>query len=152
MILQTSDYRTISVDTNVLKTSSGGLKMSWRLITKPDFVRTSEKIVGFSNSWRLLIYIVLKTYNLRRLGDIWFTTSWGQPIYDVLKTPDLRRLEDVSFTTSWRRPIYDVLKTYLKQSLGSKVVLTSIQRRMKRFYLLLNCLKNTKSFKCSCLG
>ena len=89
------------------------------------------KDVQFTTSWRRLIYVVLKTPNLRRLEhidlrrlqDIWFKTSvlrcledvqfttyWRRLIYDVLRTRDLRRRKDVWFTSSWGRLIYDVLK------------------------------------------
>ena len=54
-------------DTDVFKTSSGSLKRSRRLTTKPDPVKTSGK-----TRW---IYDVLKTSYLRRLGDVQFTTS-----------------------------------------------------------------------------
>ena len=58
-----------------------------------------------------MIYVVLKTSNLRSLENVWFTTSWRRLMYVVSKTFNLRRLEDVWFTMSWRRPIYFVLKT-----------------------------------------
>ena len=98
-------------------------------------LRRLEKDVWFTTSWGRLIYVVLKTSNLRPLQDVWFTKSWrrrlrhfetsnlgcfknvwftmssGRLIYDVLKTSDLRRLEDVQFTTSWGGIIYDVFRT-----------------------------------------
>ena len=87
------------------------LKRSRHPTTKQDVIMTSGKSVGFTTSWRRLIYAVLKTSNLRRLEDVWFTTSSGCLIWDVSKTSDLQRLQDVWFRTSWRRLIYYVLKT-----------------------------------------
>ena len=108
-------------DTNVFKTSSGGLK---KVTTSCDQTRHRQDVlqktfdlkrlenVRFTTSWRRLTYVVLKTSDLRRLEDVQFTTSWRHliyvsswrcPIYDVLKTFNLWRLEDVRFTTSWRR-------------------------------------------------
>ena len=153
------------------------LKRSRRPTTKQDVIMTSGKSVGFTTSWRRLIYAVLKTSNLRRLEDVWFTTSSGRLVYNLLKTSDLRnledvwfgtcwkrliykvfrtsdlgRLDDVQFTLSWRRPIYDVLKTSVKRRLCSNVVATSIKRRKKLFFLILYCLKYSENFKFSSLG
>ena len=113
------------------------LKRSRRLTTKHDVVKTSGKrrricdllntsdLHRLTTSLRRLIYVVLKTSNLRCLGNVWFTTCSGRLIYDVWKTSDLRRLEDVQYTTSWRRLIYDVLRT----SVNGVCVATS-QRRL----------------------
>ena len=90
-------------ETEVFKTLQDVLKMSRRLTTKQDVVTTSGK--------RLIIYDVLKTYDLRHLDDVQFRTSWRCLIYDILRTSDLRRLEDVRFTLSWRCPIHNVLRT-----------------------------------------
>ena len=120
------------------------LKRLRSLTTKPDVVKTSGK--------RRLIYDILKTSDLQCLEDVRFTLSSRRPIYDILKTSDLRCLEDVWFTSSWGRPIYDVYKTSVKQRLISNVVVTSIQRQKKLFFLILYCLKYSENFKCSCLG
>ena len=61
--------------------------------------------------------------------DVGFITSWRRLIYVILKTSDLRCLENVWFATSWRLQIYDVLKMSVK--LCSNVVATSMQRRTK---------------------
>ena len=61
--------------------------------------------------------------------DVGFITSWRRLIYVILKTSDLRCLENVWFATSWRLQIYDVLKMSVK--LCSNVVATSMQRRKK---------------------
>ena len=83
------------------------LKRSRCLTTKQDVVTTSGKMLDW---WRL-IYVVLKTPNLRRHEDVWFTMSSGSLVYDVLKTYDLHRLEDDQFGTSWTRLIYDAFRT-----------------------------------------
>ena len=92
--------------------------------------------VWFMMSWRRLIYVILSTSNLRRLQDVWFMTSLGRLIFGVLKTS----------------LIYDVFKTSLKRRLCSNVVMTSIKRQKKWFFLILYCLKYSEKFKCSCLG
>ena len=118
----------------------------------PRFLYTVKTLKIFTTSWRRLIYNVLSTSDLRRLEDVQFTTSWRRLICDVLMTSDLQRLADVRFTSSWRRPIYDVLKTSVNRRLCSNVVVTSIQRHKKYFFLVLYSLKHSKKFKCSCLG
>ena len=120
------------------------LKRSRRLTTKQDVVTMSGK--------RRRIYDVLKMSDLRRLEDVQFVTSGKRLIYDVFRTSDLRRLENVWFMTSWRRLIHDVLKTSVKRCLCSSVVATSIQRRKKRFFLILYCLEYSENFKCSSLS
>ena len=140
------------------------LKRSWRLTTKPAVLKTSGRgslicnvlktsdlrcleDLGFTTSWRRLICDVLKTSDLRRLEDVWFTTSWRRRIYVFSKTSDLWCLEDVCLTTFWRRPIYDVLKMSVERRLCSNVVATSTQRRNKWFFLILYCLKYSKSYE-----
>ena len=120
------------------------LKRLRRLTTKQEVIMTSGK--------RRRIYDVLKTSDLRRLEDVQFTTSWRRLIYDVLRTAGFRRFEDVRFASSWRRPIYDVFKTSVKRRLCSNVVVTSIQRQKKLFFLILYCLKYSENFKFSSLG
>ena len=87
-------------------------RTSWkgRDVLRPNKMssRRLKKDVGFTTCWRRLIYVVLKTTNLRRLEDVCFTTSSGRLVYNVLKTSDLHRLEDVRFAMSWKRLIYDV--------------------------------------------
>ena len=85
--------------------------------------------------WRHPIFDVLKMPHLRRLQDVWFTTSRRRPIYVILKASNLRRLENVWFTTSWTRLTYGVLKMSVKWRLFSNVILTSIQRGKKWFFL-----------------
>ena len=132
-----------------LKTSSGRLE---KVTTSYDQTRRRQDVwrktsdlrrledVGFTTSWRRLIYIVLKTSNLRCREDVQFGTS------------DLRRLEDIRFTSSWRHLIYDVLKTSVKGRLCSNIVATAIQRRKKWFFLIFYCLKFSENFKFSSLG
>ena len=174
--------RRLTTKSDVVKTSGKSVLFtsSWRRPIY-DVLKTSDlqrlKDVWFKTSWRRPIYVVLMTSNLRRLEDVWFTTSGGSLIYNSLKTSDFRcleevqfttssgrliydvfrtsnflRLEDVRFASSWRRPIYDVFKTSVKQRLCSNVVVTSIQRQKKWFFLILYCLKYSEKFKCSCLG
>ena len=81
-----------------------------------------------------------------------FETSSGRHQDFWKKTSDLRRLENVWFTSSWRLPIYDVFKTFVKRRLCSNVVVTSIERQQKWFFLILYCLKYSENFKCSSLG
>ena len=137
-------------DTDVFKTSSGRLekvttyydqtrRLSYVVLKTSNLGRLEE--VWFTTSWRRLIYVVLSTSNLRRHEDVRFTSSWRRPIYDVLKRSDLRRLVDVWITTSWKRPIYDSLKTPVKWRLCSNVVVASVQRQKKWFFLILYCLK-----------
>ena len=145
------------------------LKRSRHLTTKPDVVKTSGKRpliydvlktsdlqrledVWITTSWGRLVYDVLKTYNLRLLEDVQFMMSWRRLIYDVLRTSNLRRLEEVRFTSTWKRPIYNVFKTSVKRRLCSNVLVTSIQRQKKWFFLVLYCRKYSENFKCSCLG
>ena len=96
----------IPADTDVFKMSSGRLKK----------VRTSY------HQTRRRLDVLQKTFNLRRLEDVWLTTSW-------------------------RRFIYDVLKMSVKQRPCSNVVATSIQRRKKWFFL-----SYSENFKRFCLG
>ena len=134
---------------DVLFTTSWG-----RLIY--DVLKTSDlrclEDVLFTTSWRCLIYDVFKKSDLFRLEDVQFTTSSRRLIYDVLRTSDFRHLEDVRFASSSRHSIYDVFKTSVKRRLCSNVVVTSIQRQKKWFFLILYCLKYSENFKCSCLG
>ena len=90
-----------------------------------------EKDVGFTMSWRRLIYVVLKTSNLRRLEDVWFMTSSGSLVYNVLKTSDLRRLEGVQFVTSWKRLIY-VFRTSDLRRLEDVQLTLSWRRPLRR--------------------
>ena len=96
------------------QTSLRRLKTSWKghdiLRPKQTSSRHLEKDVWFTTSWRCLIYVVLKTSNLRRLEDVWFMKSWRRLINHVMRKSNLRRLEVVCKTTFWGRLIYDVLK------------------------------------------
>ena len=137
-------YYQSPADTTSLRRLQNILKRSRHLTTKPD--------VWFRTPWGRLIYDILKTSNLQRLEDVCKTTSWGCLIYDILRMSHLRRLEDVQFMSSWRCPIYNIFKASVKQRLCSNVVLTSIQRQKKCFFLIMYCLKYSENFKCSCLG
>ena len=123
-------------DTDVFKMFSGRLK---EVTTSYKQTRRCQDV------WK-------KSSNLRRLKDVLFTLPWRRLIYNVLRTSDLRLLKDVRFTSSGRRPIYDVFKTSVKRRLGSKVLVTSIQRQKKWFFLISYCLEYSENSNCSCLG
>ena len=124
---------------DVLKTSSG------RLVY--DFLKTSDlRHFETSNLGHL------EDVWLKRLQDVWFTTSWRRLIYVVLKTSNLRCLEDIWFMTSWRRLIYNVLKTSVKRCPCNNIVATSIQCQKKLLFLILYCLKYSENFKFFSLG
>ena len=168
-------WGTFPADADVFRTSSGRLKkvttsydQTKRLhdvfTTPSDVVASSHTLqtsqhlaedVRFTTSRRGRIYVLLKTFDLRRLQDVWFMMSWRRLIYDVLKTSDLRRLKDVRFSTFWRRLIYDVLKTSNLRHLDDLSKTTSVekatsaQRQKKLFFLILYCLKYSENFKCS---
>ena len=143
----------ISSGHDVFKTSSGHFK---KVTPSYDQARRRQDVwkktsdlrrlqdVQFTTSWRCLTYDVLRTSDLQHLEDIRFTSSSRRLTYDVLRMSDLRRL--------WRCPIYDIFKTSVKGCLCSNVVLISIQRQKKCFFLILYCLKYSENFKCSCLG
>ena len=145
-------------DTDVFKTSPGRLKKVTNVLgpNQTSSPRLAEDM-EFMTSWRLRIYDVLKTSDLRRLEDIGFTPSWRRPIttsrrcpiYDVLKTLDLHRLKDFRFTTFWRRLIYNILKTSVKRRLWNNLIGTSTQRQKELFFLILYCLKYSEKFMCS---
>ena len=140
----------------ILKTSN--LRRHQDILRTSDLQRLED--VRFMSSWKRWIYNILKTSDLRLLEDIWFMKSWRRPVYVVLRTSNLRRVQDVLFTTSWRSLIHVLLKTsnlrrlqdVCKRCLCSNVIVTSIQRQNKWFFLILYCLKYSGNFKCSCLG
>ena len=78
----------------VIITTPRGHILKGHVVLRPNNTpsRRLEKDVQFTMSWRRLIYVVLKTSNLRRLKEVWFTTSWRRVNYDVLKTSVKRRL------------------------------------------------------------
>ena len=91
-------------DTDVFKTSSGTDQTRLcHVIWKKTWDLKRLEDVWFTSSWRRRIYDVLKKSNLGRLENVWFTTSWRPLIYVVLQTPNLQRLEGVWFMTPWRR-------------------------------------------------
>ena len=73
-------------------------KKSWRLTTKPDVFPTSGR-----KCW---IYDIFKRLYLRCLEDVRIISSKRRLIYDVLKTSDLWRLGDVGL-----RLLDDLCKT-----------------------------------------
>ena len=78
-------FFTFPADTDVFKTSFERLKKGHDVL-RPNKTssRYLEKDVGFTTSWRRLIYVVLKTSKLWRLQDVWFTTSSVRLVYDIL--------------------------------------------------------------------
>ena len=141
-----SCLRTFPADTDAFRTSSGRLKKVTtscdqtshrQYVLQKTFDLRRLEDVWFTTSWRDLIYVVLKTSDLWRLEDVWFTTSWRRQIYNVLQTSDLRRLEDAQFTTSSKRLIYDILKTSVKRRLCSNAIAISIQHRKRLFFLII---------------
>ena len=89
--------------------------------------------IWFTTSWTLPIYDELKMPDLTE--DVRFTRSCRRLIYVVLKTSDLRRFGDAWFTSSIRL-FFDVLRAYVKRHVCSNVVVTSIKSRKKWYFLI----------------
>ena len=103
-------------------------------------------------SLRRLQDVLKRSRRLTTKQDVLTTSGKRRQIYNILRKSDLRRLEEDQFATSWKRLIYDVLKTSAKRYLCSNVIVTSIQRWKKWFFLILYCLKYLENFKCSSLS
>ena len=90
---------------------------------------------------RRLQDVLKKSQHLTTKPDV-VVTMFGRrrQIYNIWKTSNLQRLEHIWLKTSLRCLTYDVLKTSVKQRLSSSVVVMSVQRQMKRFFLNLHCL------------